>query len=66
MLDTANYGTHSFFIGMRQEMELDSGNYYIHLIHTMDGSTTFYMRVTPDQAGTVYTQKIQPGSIVSG
>ena len=41
---------------MRNEMELDGGgNYYIHLIHTMNDSVTNYMRVSPDVTGTVYS-----------
>ena len=48
------------------EVEAASGKHYIHLIHTMDGTSTYYMRVTPDEAGTVYTQQVQAGSVVIG
>ena len=59
-LDSTTYGTQSFFIGMRNELEYDStsGNYYIHAIYTMMDqlgfSTTFYIRVSPDVTGTVF------------
>ena len=66
VLDSASYGTQSFFIGMRNEMELDGGNYYIHLIHTKSNSTPRYMRVSPDATGTVYSIELAPTGSVSG
>ena len=65
----SSYGAHSRVIGMRAEMEEESGSglHWIHLIvYSSLVKKVWYLRITPESIGNVYAHQISSGTDVVG
>ena len=57
-LDPTQYGSTSAMIGMRQTMELDGSEYYIHCIfYNSQNEAVYYLKISPD-GNSAYAHKL--------